>query len=348
MRGSIRRSTRRSLAVTAAAAALLLAGCSSAAQGPQQVLSEVDARANAAAGASAAAAAAPPAQVSAAPENCAPGAQVSYAPLPSLPSPGGSMPAGSLEADIAKRGRLVVGVSGDTRLLGARNQLRRGELEGFDIDIARSVARAIFGDPNRVQFKVITAAERIKLVQAGVDNGGVDLVARAMTMTCDRWNDVAFSASYFAANQLMLAPKDTADLSSAALAKARARVCAPSGSTSLAKIQQIQGIRPVAVEIHSDCLALLQEGRVDAITGDDAILAGFQDQDPRVTLGKEDQLGAQPYGLAMSKSHPEFVRFVNAVLASPAGREAWTTAYANSGLLKWLGPKTEPAPQYGR
>jgi polar amino acid transport system substrate-binding protein len=267
------------------------------------------------------------------------------------------MPAGSLEATILQRGHLVVGVSGDTRLLGARNFLAGGQLEGFDINIAKAVATAIFGkaDGTTIQFKVITAAQRIPLVNtgagaAGASADGVDMVARAMTMNCDRWTQVAFSTPYLVAQQQLLVRSDVAGTTTIeSLAKNKQKVCAPAGSTSLANLAQYPGVQPVAVAIHSDCLALWQEGQVDAITGDNAILAGFAAQDPRaVIVGKP--LEQEPYGLAISLKHKEFVQFVNAFLASPAGHAAWTSAYTGSGLsdAKGLPTLAQPAPNYGR
>ena len=77
----------------------------------------------------------------------------SYAPTGLLPTPQ-TLPAGSTMAKIKKRGRLVAGVSADTYLLGSRNPFT-GEIEGFDIDMVKAVAEAIFGDENRYQLKVI-------------------------------------------------------------------------------------------------------------------------------------------------------------------------------------------------
>jgi polar amino acid transport system substrate-binding protein len=272
----------------------------------------------------------------------------SYPPLSSLPAPN-ALPAGSLEQAIRARGRLVVGVSADTRLLGARNPFT-GAVEGFDIDMARAVATAIFGDPNKIEFKVINAAQRVPLVNAGVERGGVDLVARAMTVTCDRWNQVAFSSVYFRAQQRVLVRRDAAEHGIRGiekLARAKAKVCAPNGSTSLAKLKDYPGVVPVGVAVHTDCLALFQQGQVDAITGDDAILAGFKVQDPyAVVVGSP--LEPEPYGLAIAKGQIAFVRFVNAVLDQVRRSGQWEASYD-----RWLKPGLQvdaspPAPNYGR
>lgn len=293
--------------------------------------------------------------LAAATADCSPPATASYPPLADT-SPG-SWPAGSLMQTIRARGYLVVGVSGDTRLLGARNMLRGGQLEGFDIDIARQVAKAMFGDGNAIRFAVITAEQRIPLVNTGAGTAsapqpGVDLVARAMTMTCDRWANadaskrVAFSSVYLLAHQRLMVRSDSSVSSVADLQKARARVCAPAGSTSLANIAKYPGVQPVSAEIHSDCLALWQEGKVDAITGDDAILAGFEAQDPHAKIVGQS-LEDEPYGLAVASAHPEFARYLNAVLATARSDGTWQRLY-NTWLQEPLGPAGPPVANYDR
>ena len=112
----------------------------------------------------------------------------SYSPPGTMPTPG-TMPAGSTMDRIKKRGRLIAGVSSDTLLLGARNPVT-GQIEGFDIDMLHAVSQAIFGDPNKVELKVITAAQRLPSLK----DGTVDIVARNMTITCARWKEIAFSS----------------------------------------------------------------------------------------------------------------------------------------------------------
>ncbi len=107
----------------------------------------------------------------------------SYAPDATNPF---AMPGGSTMAAIKARGRLIAGVSADSYLLGARNPVS-GEVEGFDIDQVKQIAKAIFGDENRYQLRVITAAQRLEVLQ----NHEVDVVVRNMTITCDRWKDAS-------------------------------------------------------------------------------------------------------------------------------------------------------------
>jgi len=111
---------------------------------------------------------------------------------------------------------------------------------------------------------------------------------------------------------------------------------ATSGSDSLAQISAAKAV-PVAVSYWTDCLVLLQQGDVAAVSTDDTILDGLAAQDLSTML-VGPRLTDEPYGLAISKQHPEFVRFVNAVLHAiaherPMGRQL-PALDRRSGLLR--------------
>src|SRR4051812_47692621 len=123
----------------------------------------------------------------AAPVKAAPAAQCTQS-----VAPGGSVQALLKSADVRRikgRGRLLVGTSGDVLLWGARNP-QNGRLEGFDIQLAQEIAKAI-GVP--IEYRVISTAQRIPSLQ----NGSVDVVLRRMTINCERWKQINFSAVYY-------------------------------------------------------------------------------------------------------------------------------------------------------
>jgi polar amino acid transport system substrate-binding protein len=249
------------------------------------------------------------------------------------PSGGPQVTSGSFMAKIRARGYLVAGVDQSTYHFGFLNPLS-GRIEGFDIDMIRAVARAIFGNPDKVQFKAISDAQRIPDVSSGV----VDIVAHTMTITCARLQQVDFSSVYFDAAQRVLVLKNSAVNSLAALRGQR--VCATTGSDSLDRVAAAKAV-PVPVTYWTDCLVLLQEGDVAAISTDDSILDGLAAQDPWIKL-VGPRLTDEPYGLAISRQHPEFVRFVNAVLAQLRANGQWTSSYA-----RWIGSPV-PAPPTAR
>jgi polar amino acid transport system substrate-binding protein len=120
------------------------------------------------------------------------------------------------------------------------------------------------------------------------------------------------------------------------------KVCATTGSTSIANIRAAPSHPiPVAVPYWTDCLVLLQQGDVAAISTDDSILAGLAAQDPWTKI-VGPRFSNEPYGLAISQQHPDFVRFVNAVLQQMRTDGQWAASYAH-----WVGiPVPAPPPAH--
>jgi polar amino acid transport system substrate-binding protein len=316
--------------VTAAAVA---AGCATApAPGPARAAAEVRTAAGNGTGVEARAGGKAQADGTTA-ATCNPQAS-SLAPLgPSEVTPGSYM------AKIRARGYLIAGVDQSTYHFGYLNPLD-GQIEGFDIDMVRAVARAIFGDPGKVQFKAISDAQRIP----AITSGSVDIVAHTMTITCARLASVDFSSVYFDAHQRVLVPGNSAAAGGLADLGGQ-KVCATQGSTSAATIENYPvhpKITAVQVPFWTDCLVLLQQDEVAAVSTDDAILYGLQAQDP-FTKVVGPNLEDEPYGLAMSRQHPDFVRFVNAVLAKDESDGDWESSYKH-----WVSPAgaAPPAPRY--
>jgi len=249
-----------------------------------------------------------------------------------LPRPG-AMPLGTPMAAIASRGRLVVGVSQTGYLFGFRDP-NSGQIVGFDIDLAREIARAIFGSPDAIQLVAVTSAQRIPAIR----DGTVDIVVQSMTITCDRLQQVAFSTEYLTAGHRVLVNRNSGFHSIDDLGGRK--VCAPKGTTAQQSIRKAasQPI-PVGAETTADCLVMLQQGQVDAVCNDDVILAGLAAQDPTTEL-VGPPLSDEPYGVAVSRDALEMVRFVNAVLERVRLNGTWATSYE-----RWfgrLGPTPPP------
>lgn len=259
---------------------------------------------------------------------------VREASLPPGPQPApGAMPPQSTMAAIVQRGRLRVGVDQDTNLFGFRNPAT-GQLEGFDIDVAREIARAIFGDPDRVDLRVVDADQRESILESGA----VDLVVRTYSITCERKRKVGFSTVYYYASQKVLAVRGSGIDTAADLGGKR--VCAVSGTTSLAKLIRLEP-KPVVVSANTwtDCLVMLQQGQLDAISTDDSVLAGLKEQDPNLEIGAAD-IGREPYGVGVKKEDEDLIRFVNGVLEQMRADGTWQRLYQR--WLRSLGPSPGP------
>lgn len=232
---------------------------------------------------------------------------------------------------------LRVGVDVGTPQFSSINP-RTGEPEGFDVDIAREVAGALLGDRDAVELVGMTSAERSDALL----DGRVDLVVHNYTITCDRWEKIAFSTEYFTAYQRILVPRSSAAESLEDL-RGR-RVCATRRSTVMDRIGRMEEPRPlpVAVGERAECLMLLQQGQVDALATDDAILVGMAAQDPNLRLGSA-QFSVEHYGIGLPPDRPEWVRYVNAVLEDVRASGRWRELY-DEWLVESLGDVDDHGP----
>jgi polar amino acid transport system substrate-binding protein len=271
--------------------------------------------------------------------NASPSCVASLRPSGPLPAPG-HMPAGSTMAAIYQRGYLIVGVDQTTPLLSYRDPAT-GRVDGFNVAIARQVAKAIFGDENAIRPVAITSAQR----KSAIQSHQVDLIADPTTINCDRLAWADFSTDYLDAHQRVLVPSAS---------KARGigdlggqKVCAAAGTTSIRAIA-VQPSRPIPVAVPnwSDCLAMLQQGQVAAISTTDTVLAGLATQDPQTKI-VGPRFTFEPQGLGMSKNAKDLVRFVNAVLERIRTDGEWKQLYA-----RYIGTRIQsripgpPAPAY--
>lgn len=234
---------------------------------------------------------------------------------------------------IKQRGTLVVGVDQNSYHWGYRDP-QTGQIQGFDIDLARAVAKAILGDPDRITFRTVPTDQRIQAVQSGE----VDLLIRITTISCDRLQQVAFSTPYFRIWQSLVVPKSVHATTDAEALRGR-RVCVADQSSSQTELQQdSRGAAQVrVVENQLDCLVLMQLGQVDATLTDSELAAAQVAQDPNVQVIGE-HLDPGYLGIAMRKQDTDLVARVNAVLPDYLKGD-WQQSYAH-----WLAPTMGQSP----
>ncbi|MFJ5885208.1 glutamate ABC transporter substrate-binding protein [Kitasatospora cineracea] len=235
--------------------------------------------------------------------------------------------AGAKIQEIRKRGRLVVGVDQSAYNWGYRDS-QTGKIEGFDIDLARAVAKSVLGDPDKVVLKTIATADRINVLK----DHQVDLIARAMTVTCERKKQIAFSAPYFKVSQRVVAPK-AAHAGSVAQALGGKRVCAALNSSSHTELKaNAHGAASIVTPDNQlDCLVLMELGEADATLSDSSLAAAMVAQDQTMELAGESFLPTY-MGVGMNQDDTDLIAWVNQVLVEWRGG-GWQASYDT-----WLRP----------
>jgi ABC-type amino acid transport substrate-binding protein len=234
--------------------------------------------------------------------------------------------AGTTMAKIQKKGEIVIGVKYDVPPFGFKNP-KSGDIEGFDIDFGKAVAEELGVKP---KFVEAISDNRIPFIE----DGTVDLVLSTMTINEERAAEIGFTNPYFIAHGRILQKKGGSIKGVKDLAGKK--VCTALGSTYE---ETLKAQAPKAdlklVDSYSECLELIQNGAVDAISTDDVILTGMIIQDDSLELVDEEPLTTEPYGGGFKKSDTTLEDFLNQVLEEYKEDGRWAEAYE-----KWLGQYT--------
>ncbi len=126
-----------------------------------------------------------------------------------------------------RRGELLCGVS--TGLPGFSMPDDKGNWSGFDVDVCRAIAAAIFNDPGKVRFVPLDANERFTELQ----KRKIDVLSRNSTWSMSRETNYALNfaaVSYYDGQGFMLRKSGNID---SALELDGSKVCVQDGTTTL-------------------------------------------------------------------------------------------------------------------
>jgi ABC-type amino acid transport substrate-binding protein len=239
--------------------------------------------------------------------------------------PSQSFAANTKMAKLQKAGEITIGVKFDVAPFG-RKDPKSGDVEGFDIDLAKAIA-----DELGVKPKYIEALSDNRI--AFLKDGTADLILSTMTINAERDQEIDFSEPYFVAHGRILVKKDSAITGVKDLAGKK--VCTALGSTYVDTLKkQAPKADTKLVDSYSECLELIQDGAVDAVATDDVILTGMVIQDDTLKL-VGDELTTEPYGVGIKQGDKDFKTFVDGVVADYKKDGRWATAYQ-----KWVGQYT--------
>ena len=173
---------------------------------------------------------------------------------------------------VLDRGELKCGVKNSQAGMG--NLEDDGTFSGFDIEICKAIAAAIFGDSNKVDYIPASAGDRFELLAAEE----IDVLIRTTTWTFSRDIDLnaTFAHTTFYDGQGMMVKDDSGFMSIADMDGAT--ICVTTGTTTEGNLDDTfaaLGISytPLAVEDDAGSQANFVANRCDGWTGDRSNLA---------------------------------------------------------------------------
>lgn len=241
---------------------------------------------------------------------------------------------------VKKRGKVVCGVHGS--LPGFSFLGEDGKWSGFDADYGRAIAAAVLGDPSKVEFVPLNAAERFTALQTGQ----IDVLIRNTTWTLSRDAELStdFGPPTFYDGQGFMLPKSLEIASIKELAGATIGVT--SGSTTelnLADTMRSLGIdfNPVVYEDIDTLYASYEAGRCDVVTSDKSQLVarrrGLKAPDDHIIL--DATISKEPLGPLTIHGDNKWNDAVSWVVYATFFAEEHKITKANVNTLKTNNPE---------
>lgn len=194
---------------------------------------------------------------------------------------------------ITKRGKVIVGVRTDTKPFGYKDI--NGTLQGYDVELAHHIAKAILGDENAVEFVPVTAENRVEKL----NSKQVDILIATMSVTNQRHLVVDFSEPYYVAGQALMV-KSLGRINSLRNLNGK-RVIIVYGSTGEESIKRnVPEAIVIGFKTYTDAVNALVNGQADALIADDTVLLNYALEHKSVKL-LPNRYSWEPYAVAFRK-----------------------------------------------
>ena len=254
----------------------------------------------------------------------------------------GSVSAGTLD-DVKAKGFIQAGVNGD--LFGFGKPDEKGVWRGLDVDTARAIAAAVFGDADKVKFTPLTAKTRFTALQSGE----IDVLTRNCTQTLSR--DTALGLDFAQVNyydgQGFLISKKLGVKSAKELDGAS--VCVLPGTTTELNVADYfrsngMKMKPVVIENTAELAKAFFAGRCDCLTSDASQLAGTRAvaPNPKDYIILPQIISKEPLAPAVRHGDNQWKDIVNySVLAMINAEEMGITSKNVDEMLNSKDPKVQ-------
>ncbi|GAA3429521.1 glutamate ABC transporter substrate-binding protein [Streptosporangium sandarakinum] len=230
---------------------------------------------------------------------------------------------GSTMEKIKKRGELIVGGSLDAPLLSQQNPVS-GEVEGFDADMGKALAKYIIGEP---KVKIVNSASETR--EALLANGTVDVVFQTYTITPERAEQVSFAGPYYSSGLSIAVKKDTTGITKPEDLNGKTVIAGANTPAIPAIKKAAPQAKIVTFGSDPECVQALKQDRGVAYVQDETLLVADAQKDPSIqVVGKP--FTSDPYGIGLKHGDDQFKKFVNDWLTKTQSSGLWQRIWKNS------------------
>lgn len=236
--------------------------------------------------------------------------------------------AGSIMQKLNQAQKLRVGTKFDQPGFGLKGL--SGKPEGFDVEIAKLVAKNLGIPADKIEYTETPSAVREQVLE----QDKVDIVVATYTINDKRKAVIDFAGPYYIAGQAIMVKKDDSSITGPDSFKdGTKKVCSVTNSTPATNIEKYlkdKATQLVLFDIYQKCVDALKGGQVDAVTTDNVILTGFIATNEGQFKLAGNTFTEEPYGIGVKKGTTDFRNFINDTLEASFKDGSYTKAWKDT------------------
>lgn len=208
---------------------------------------------------------------------------------------------------IKQKDSVTIGVFGDKPPFGYVDE--KGQNAGFDVYIAKQIAKDLLGSEEKVRFVLVEAANRIEFLKSNK----ADIMMANFTRTDERANQVDFANPYMKV-ALGVVSKDGAVTDIAQL-QGKTLIVNKGTTADFYFSKNHPEIKLLKFEQNTETFAALQDGRGDALAHDNTLLFAWTKENPSFAVGIKELGEIDVIAPAVKKGNTELLEWLNEEMA---------------------------------
>ncbi|WP_139897904.1 cysteine ABC transporter substrate-binding protein [Campylobacter jejuni] len=221
---------------------------------------------------------------------------------------------------IKQNGVVRIGVFGDKPPFGYVDE--KGNNQGYDVALAKRIAKELFGDESKVQFVLVEAANRVEFLKSNK----VDIILANFTQTPQRAEQVDFCSPYMKVALGVAVPKDS-NITSVEDLKDKTLLLNKGTTADAYFTQNYPNIKTLKYDQNTETFAALMDKRGDALSHDNTLLFAWVKDHPDFKMGIKELGNKDVIAPAVKKGDKELKEFIDNLIIKLGQEQFFHKAY---------------------
>ncbi|RDU54215.1 ABC transporter substrate-binding protein [Helicobacter sp. MIT 00-7814] len=209
---------------------------------------------------------------------------------------------------IKQRQEVFIGVFGDKPPFGYIDS--QGENAGFDVVLAKRIAKDLLGDEKKAKFIVVEAANRVEFLRSNK----VDIIMANFTKTPEREKVVDFAKPYMKVS-LGVVSKDGA-ISDVKELEGKTLIVNKGTTADFYFSKNFPELKILKFEQNTEAFAALKDGRGDALAHDNTLLFAWAKENPSFKVGIKELGENDVIAPAVKKDNKELLEWLDSEISA--------------------------------